>query len=411
MKRIFCLVWGTISITTISVHSQVTDKSLRNDTLQLNTITTAVPFLLISPDSRSGAMGDAGVAISPDANAVYWNASKLAFAEKQYGFSLGYTPWLRQLVPDINMLYLSGYAKLPDKMSALGGSLRYFSLGNITFTDNTGATIGQFKPNEFAVDASYARKLSDRFSGAIALRYINSNLTNGITANGTSTKAGQAVAVDVSTFYHNKDIELFDKKAIFAAGLTISNVGNKISYTDNVQKDFLPMNLRIGQATTLIFDDYNKITFALDFNKLLVPTPPQYARDSSGNRIPDGAGGYVIEKGKDPNPSVAGAIFQSFGDAPLGFKEELREINISPGLEYWYGDLLAFRAGYFYEHYTKGYRQYLTFGLGIRFMTMGIDASYLISTTQRNPLANTIRISLSLNLDSFSSSNQNESSN
>lgn len=405
MKRniLFSLVASAFAFNT-NINAQVSSTSLRNDTLQLNTITTAVPFLLITPDSRSGGMGDAGTAISADAFATHWNAAKLVYAPKKVGFGFGYTPWLRQLVPDINMLYLSGYTQL-DKMSAFGGSLRYFTLGNITFTDQTGNTIGQFKPNEFAINFVYSRKLSDNFSGGVSAKYINSNLTNGITANGTATKAGQAFAVDLSGYYNNDDVKIFDRDGSFAFGVVISNIGNKISYTDNVEKDFLPMNLRIGQATTIKFDDYNKLTFALDLNKLLVPTPPIYARDSSGSRIPDGSGGYVIEKGKNPNTSVPNAIIQSFYDAPVGFKEELREINLSPGLEYWYNDLLAFRTGYFYEHYTKGNRQYLTFGLGVRFMALGIDASYLISTTQRNPLANTLRISLTLNMDSFSSDN------
>lgn len=375
-------------------------------TLQLNTITTAVPFLLITPDSRAGAMGDAGVAMSADANSIHWNPAKLAFVDKEMGFAVSYAPWLRQLVPDINLSYLSGFKRLDD-MSTIAASLRYFSLGDITFTDNVGNTIGQFRPNEFALDVAYGRKLADHFSGGIALRYIYSNLTGGISANGTATTAGNSVAVDVSGFYNNQDMEILGKDGGFAAGINISNIGAKMSYTENAQKDFIPINMRIGQSTTIRFDDYNSLSFLLDFNKLLVPTPPQYLRDSAtGALVYDSNGDKIISKGRNPNVSVASGMFGSFSDAPDGFKEELREFNISAGMEYWYNKLLALRMGYFNEHITKGNRKYLTFGAGLRLSVFGLDIAYLVATTQQNPLANTIRFTLSFNFDDFKKQNK-----
>src|SRR5688572_5435601 len=317
---------------------------------QINTITTAVPFLIISPDARAGGMGDAGVASSPDANSIHWNASKLAFVDKKLGFAVSYTPWLRKLVPDINLAYVSFYNKLKNDQT-IGASLRYFSLGNITFTDNTGNEIGQFNPAEYAIDVAYARKLSENLSGGIAMRYIHSNLTGGILVENNATKAGNSVAADVSATYRDPEIEIGGKDAILAVGLNISNIGAKISYTETGVKDFIPINLRLGTALTLKLNDYNDLTFLVDFNKLLVPTPPIYS-----DSVADGE--QLILYGQDPDVSVASGIFNSFSDAPDGFSEELREVNIAGGLEYWYDKQFAFRAGYFYEHATKGNRKY-----------------------------------------------------
>jgi len=407
MKKLFLLILisGFAFSSSFAQFATNSDK-FTDTTLQLNTITTAVPFLLITPDSRAGALGDAGVAMSPDANSIHWNPAKLAFVDKDMGFAISYAPWLRQLVPDINLSYLSGFKRL-NEMSTIGASLRYFSLGDITFTDNVGNTIGQFRPNEFALDVAYGRKLADNFSGGIALRYIHSNLTGGISANGTATGAGNSVAVDVSGFYNNQDMQILGKEGGFAAGINISNIGAKMSYTENAQKDFIPINLRMGQSTTLRFDDYNSIAFLLDFNKLLVPTPPSYLRDSTtGALIYDDNGQKIIEKGRSPNVSVASGMFGSFSDAPDGFKEELREFNISVGMEYWYNKLLALRMGYFNEHATKGNRKYLTFGAGLRLSVFGLDIAYLVATTQQNPLANTIRFTLSFNFDDFKKQNK-----
>lgn len=406
MKKISVLALLSLFFTQMQAQLFTNRDRFIDTTLQLNTITTAVPFLLISPDSRAGALGDAGVASSADANSIHWNPSKLAFIDKEMGVSLSYSPWLRQLVPDINLAYLSGYKRLDD-LSVMGASLRYFSLGDITFTDNVGNVIGQFRPNEFALDVAYGRKLADNFSGGIALRYIHSNLTGGIAANGQGTTAGNSVSVDVSGFYTNQDMEIFGQKGGFAAGLNISNIGAKMSYTANAQKDFIPINMRLGQATTLYLDDYNSLTFLCDINKLMVPTPPLYLRDSTtGALVYDANGERMIEKGRSPNVSVASGMFGSFSDAPDGFKEELREFTLSFGVEYWYNKLLAMRLGYFDEHITKGNRKYLTFGAGLRMSVFGIDISYLVATTQQNPLANTIRFSLLFNFDDFKSQNK-----
>jgi len=378
---------------------------LNQSALQLNTVTTAVPFLLIAPDSRAGALGDAGVASSPDANSLHWNPAKLAFIEKNAGVSISYSPWLRQLVPDINLSYVSGYKKLKNN-NAIGGSLRYFSLGDITFTNDQGDQIGSFNPAEFAIDVAYSQKFGERFSGGIAARYINSNLTGGIDVSGANTNAGQTFAADISGFYTNNDIELFDKDVIFNLGANISNIGAKISYTDDAIEDFIPINLRIGQAITFTLDDYNSITFLTDINKLLVPTPPIFATDASGNPIFDPiTGEQEVAQGRNPDVPVATGIFQSFVDAPGGFSEELREYNISVGLEYWYNKQFALRGGYFNESATKGNRKFITLGAGLKLSVFSIDFSYLVSVTQQNPLANTLRFSLAFDFDAFKKQN------
>ncbi len=380
---------------------------LKQSELQLNTITTAVPFLLIAPDSRAGAMGDVGVASSPDANSMHWNVAKLAFVEKEMGVSVSYSPWLRQLVPDINLSYVSGYKKLGDD-NAIGASLRYFSLGDIKFTNDIGDPIGDFNPAEFALDIGFAQKFGDRFSGGLAVRYIYSNLTGGIDVSGSSTNAGRSFAVDVGAFYTNDDAELFGQEAIFNLGLNISNVGAKISYTNDAIKDFIPINMRLGQSLTFVLDDYNSFSILADVNKLLVPTPPIYATDDDGNPLPPDpvTGEQVIESGKNPDVPIVTGIFQSFGDAPGGFSEELREFNLSGGMEYWYNKQFAVRAGYFHEHSTKGNRKYITVGAGLKLSVFSVDFSYLISTTQQNPLANTVRFSLMFDFDAFKSQNK-----
>jgi hypothetical protein len=353
---------------------------------QINTITTAVPFLIISPDARAGGMGDAGVASSADVNSIHWNPSKLAFVDNNMGFAISYTPWLRKLVPDINLAYVSFYKKVKGEQT-LGASLRYFSLGNITFTDNVGTEIGQFNPAEFAIDVAYARKLSEDLSGGIALRYINSNLTGGFAVENNPTKTGSSVAADISAYY-TKEVEVAKKDAVFSFGLNISNIGSKISYTETGRKDFIPINLRLGPSLLFKLNEYNDIAFLVDFNKLLVPTPPIYDPTNVIN------GEQQILFGKNPDVSVASGIFNSFSDAPGGTKEELREINIAGGLEYWYDKQFAFRAGYFYEHELKGNRKYFTLGAGLKYNVFGLDFAYLIPTDQRNPLENTLRFTL-----------------
>lgn len=346
-------------------------------------ILTGVPFLSISPDARSGAMGDVGAAISPDANSIHWNPAKLAFMEEDNGVSFSYSPWLQRLVPDINLAYLSGYHRLDDR-NTIGGSLRYFSLGNIQLTDNAGTDYGSYNPNEFAIDGTFARKFGEDFSLGTAVRFIYSNLLNGQFAAGQQTKPGTALAADVSAFY-KKETVLLNSDARFALGLNISNIGTKISYTDNASKIFIPTNLKLGTATTFL-NGPGEFTVAFDINKLLVPTPP-IINESTGE----------IAAGKDPDRSVPAGIFGSFADAPGGFSEELREINYSLGMEYWYDKQFALRTGFFYENPEKGNRQYLTLGAGLRYNVMNLDFAYLLASQQKSPLANTLRFSLVFN--------------
>ena len=380
-------ITGIICVLSLAFNGFAQTPSYDQLTGGLNTITTAVPFLLISPDSKSGAMGDVGVATTPDANSLHWNPAKLAFVDDDMGFSMSYVPWLRALVPDINLSYLAGYKKLNDNES-IGLELRYFSLGDITFTDILGTTIGQYKPSEFALCSSYSRKLSDNFSLAISGRYIYSNLTGGQSAGGIPTVAGQSIAADISGYY-TKPIRIAGKDVDLAIGGNISNIGSKISYTETAVQDFIPINLRLGTAIGTEFDDYNKMSFAFDVNKLLVPTPPIY----------EGTGGdREIVEGMDPEVSVVSGIFQSFSDAPGGAKEEFREINYSIGTEYWYANQFAIRAGYFFEHDTKGGRKFFTFGSGVKYNVFALDFSYLINASRsingNNPLANTMRFTL-----------------
>jgi hypothetical protein len=367
---------------------------------KLNTITTAVPFLQIGPDARSGGMGEAGVSSSPDANSLHWNPAKYSFIEADMGFSLSYSPWLRALVSDINLAYLTGYKKLANDQ-VISGSLLYFSLGDITFTDITGDPIGNYRPNEFALSGAYSRKLTDNISGAVTARYIHSNLTQGISSGGASTKPGNTVAADIA-IYSQRNLEFKNMEGYFAWGINISNIGAKISYTnDNTQRDFIPTNLRIGPSLTLDVDDFNRLTFMFDINKLLVPTPPIYAVDDNGQPVIDDNGEPVIAKGIDNDVSVPVGMFHSFYDAPGGFNEEMREIAFAVGVEYWYDKQFAIRGGYFHEDRLKGNRKFFTLGAGLRYNVFGLDFSYLIPTDQANPLENTLRFTLHFNFDAF----------
>jgi hypothetical protein len=354
---------------------------------QLNAIQTVVPFLTIAPDSRAGGMGDAGVATSPDVYSMHWNPAKFAFIDGESGVGLSYSPWLRNLVPDINIAYLSGYKRI-DTKQVLSASLIYSSLGAVPFTDDFGNLERTFNPNEFAIDAGYSRLFTDHLSGGIAFRFIYSNLTGGSYAGGVATKPGTSFAADISGYYH-KDMSIMDKDGELAFGLAFTNIGAKMSYSDSQTSDFIPMNMRIGTSATVELDAYNKITATIDLNKLLVPTPPLY--DSTRQII----------AGKDPNVAVPVAIFQSFYDAPGGFKEELHEITYSYGLEYWYNNQFAIRGGYFHENETKGNRKYFTAGAGFRLKGFTLDFSYLMPQTQNHPLARTLRFSLSFDLNAL----------
>ncbi len=365
----------------------------------VNAITTAVPFLMISPDSKQGAMGDVGAATDVDINSIHWNGSKLAFAEKQYGVGFTVTPWLRHLVPDINMSYLAGYGKINARQT-VGGSLRYFSLGNIELTNSQGVKTSDYKPNEFAIDLAFSQKLSKTFALGIAARYVNSGISK-VYFNGSSGNAASTVAVDLSMYYLSNKFKLGDKKAVASGGLSISNMGAKIKYSND--ENFIPTNLRLGGGLKTDLDEYNTFGVYLDFNKLLVPTPPIYQYDTINGKpvlaTDPATGKPIIAAGMDPNVSVGQGMIQSFYDAPGGFKEELQEISIATGMEYCYNNIFSVRAGYFYESKNKGARQYFTFGMGFRFKVINVDGSYLVPTSLQNPLQRTWRITLSFLFD------------
>ncbi len=359
----------------------------------LNAIQTTVPFLSIAPDSRAGAMGDLGVATSPDANSQHWNAAKYAFVNGQFGVSLAYTPWLRNIVNDINLGYLSAFYRFDEKQ-VVSASLRYFSLGEVIFRDMEGVLVGNYNPNEFSIDAGYSRLFSDYFSGALVLRFIRSDITGGGSIEGQQYNAGYSFAADLG-FYYQHPLDLAGLNGEFAWGTNFSNLGTKISYTEGSDKQFIPANFRLGARYSLDIDEYNSITAAVDFNKLLVPTPPIVYADSV-----NGSGNPVIQYGKKPPTSIPLSWIQSFYDAPNGFKEEMQEFMISAGLEYWYRKQFAIRAGYFHEAENKGNRKYFATGIGLKLNVFFIDFSYLISTSGRsNPLANTMRFTLGLNFN------------
>jgi len=348
-----------------------------------NPIVTAVPSLSIAPDARAGGMGDIGAATAPDVNSQYWNAAKYVFMESDAGLSVSYTPWLRKLVTDIDLAYLAGYWKF-DQRQALSASLRYFSLGDITLMDQLGIPQGSAHPNEIAVDLAYSRLLSDKLSAALTMRFIHSDLNNGINLSGGSEMyPGNSVAADIAAFYKTP-VTLQRVDGTLAFGINISNIGSKISYDQNETSNFIPTNLRIGSSFDYPLDNYNKISISADLNKLLVPTPkinPTAAEQTAYNNLSPIAG-----------------IFQSFSDAPGGFKEEMQEIMWSVGAEYAYNNQFFVRGGYFNENQYKGNRKYFTAGAGFKLNIFQLDAAYVISTSQSNPLDQTLRFSLSFDL-------------
>ncbi|MEO7983739.1 MAG: type IX secretion system outer membrane channel protein PorV [Bacteroidota bacterium] len=352
----------------------------------INVVTTAVPFLRISPDARSGGMGDMGIATTPDQVAGLWNMGKVAFNEHS-GIVATYTPWLKDLVNDVYLASIAGVYKFDDNQ-ALHASLRYFSLGNITFTDNLGNDFGTFRPREFGIDIGYSRRLNAKNGIGIALKYISSNLAGGTTVGSTTYKTGSAVAADIG-YYHDGTKADGDG---FAWGAVLSNLGSKIAYTDNADaKDFIPANLGVGFNYRNKINTTSTISFGLEINKLLVPTPP--------------AEGDVAGLAAYRKKSVIGSWFSSFGDAPDGFSEELKEFQVSLGGEYWYNNQFAFRAGYFFEDKTKGDRQFFTLGVGLKYNVFGLNFSYLLpsgSGVSRNPLSNTLRFSILFDLSSDS---------
>ncbi|MDB5192047.1 MAG: porV [Segetibacter sp.] len=357
--------------------------SFAQDANKINVVTSAVPFLRISPDARAGGMGDVGIATSPDPNSSFWNLAKAPFATSPVGISATYTPWLRDLgLNDVYLASLAGYYKLDDDQ-ALSSSIRYFSLGNIQFTDFAGNELQSFRPREFSIDFGYSRKLSEKLGVGVALRYINSNLAGGQSLNGVSYKSGNAVSGDLSLFHTGVNSIGHG----WNWGITLSNLGSKIGYTtDAQQKDYIPANLGLGIAHNWVFDETNKITLGLDINKLLVPTPPSLT--DSANLA------------EYRNKSVISSWASSFGDAG-SFGEELKEYQASIGAEYSYNNQFAMRAGYFYEDKLKGNRKYFTLGVGLQYNVLGLNFSYLIPSgngVNRNPLSNTLRFGLVVNL-------------
>lgn len=381
----------------VGVRSYAQNQIL-GQTLNPNVITTAVPFVSISPDARGGSMGDCGVASEADVYSMHYNPAKYTFMDSKMSVGLGYSPWLRNLVPDMNLAYLAFATKLNNE-SAVAGTLRYFSCGEITFSDETGHAYGEYRPNEWALDATYSRMLTDYLSGAVAGRFIYSNLTQGVTEGST---VGWSVAADVAVYY-KRPVEWFkDMDADFSWGVSINNIGSKVSYDFNTtDKDFIPTTLRFGPSLKLELDEYNSLAFMFDVTKLLVPTPPTYRNDS-------------IIYGYSDNVSVPVGIIQSFYDAPgysfndqgerVGkgpFYEELCEYNIGVGAEYWYNNVFAVRAGYFNEAALKGNRKYVTLGAALKYNVFGLDISYLVpvnGTVGTNPLENTLRFNLTYDI-------------
>lgn len=412
MKKIIVSVFlFAIPLVTLA---QPTGSGVTDDDLQLNTITTALPFMSITPDSRAGAMGDAGTALSANSTSIYWNTSILNFAKEKSEISVSYTPWLRQLTNDIHLSYLAGYYKINER-NAVGGALRYFSLGEITFTDNSGNVIRDDKPSEFEITGAYAFRLSEKLSIGINGKFAYSNLTGGLPVQGVATKAGVAGATDLSFSYYNEDAKIGGTKGVYTFATTINNVGNKIAYSELASRDFLPMNIKIGNSFLAQFDKYNHLVFSLDLQKLLVPTPAYYDMVDGEN---------TLISGKSSDVGVIAGMLQSFYDAPgvperddngdyiqnsdgsyavakgTKFKEEMAEINLAFGMEYWYNNVLALRTGFFYENKNKGNRQFFNFGVGFKYNMFGIDISYLAALSRQSPLANTLRFTLRMNLGS-----------
>jgi len=395
--RLITLITSTFLLVSSNITAQISTGELGGAEPKLNAIQTAVPFLTIAPDSRSGGMGDGGVATSADMNSQHWNIGKYAFIDSKGGFAISYTPWLRNLIPDINLAYLTGFFRV-DEQQVITTSLRYFSLGNITFTNIDGSFAGQYNPNEFAVDAGYSRLFTENWSGGIAFRFIRSDLTSGQEVNNQETKPGISFAADLGFYYQNQ-VDVGSSDGEWAAGIAITNMGTPISYSVDADKTPIPTNLRLGARFTYNIDDYNSISANVDFNKLLVPTPPDMEEDTTGE--------LVVVRGKEAPGSAVMGMVQSFYDAPgvlkedgsySVFQEEINEISYSIGLEYWYRSQFAIRTGYFHEHASKGNRKYFTVGVGLQLNVFSLDFAYLIPTNgQNSPLANTLRFTLGFN--------------
>lgn len=408
---------------TVAAYAQPDGGGATSDDLQLNTITTAMPFMAITPDSRAGGMGDAGTALSASSTSIYWNTSMINFAEEQSEISVSYTPWLRQLTNDIHLSYLAGYYNI-NKRHAVGGSLRYFNLGEITFTSAQGEVLREDKPSEFEITGGYAFKLNEKMSVGLNGKFAYSNLTGGSVIPGIDSKPGIVGAADLSYTYFNRNTRIGGVKGDYVFAATINNIGNKVAYSNLATRDFIPMNMKLATSYNAKFDAYNHLTFAVELQKLLVPTPPLY--DVIGSD-------YVLISGTNSDEiGVISGMIRSFYDAPgtpvkdengdyvqnadgsyqiakgSKFKEELTEINIATGMEYWYNNTFAVRTGFFYEAKNKGARQYFNFGIGFKYNKFGIDISYLAALSRVNPLANTLRFTLRMALGGDSNADTKE---
>lgn len=414
MKRIkiftlLCLVL----LATYGAKAQGSVDKVLGQNLDYNVISTAVPFMLIAPDARSSAMGDVGVSTSPDVYSMHWNPAKYAFIQDDFSIGLAYSPWLRELVNDMNIAYL-GVSKRVSPKSTVAATLRYFSLGELIFTDDANINLGTYSPNEWAIDVAYSRKLGKYISGAVAGRFIYSNLTQGIA---DYSKAAISVAADIAVYY-TRPVNWFKTiDADFSWGVSINNIGSKMNYNEaSLEKDFIPTNLRLGPTLKLNIDDYHSLAFSVDINKLLVPTPPVYLTDSVTGAIVFEKGEPVIAAGKDNNVGPVQGMIQSFYDAPGGIKEEIKEFTLGVGAEYWYNNIFTVRTGFFHEAKMKGNRRYLTFGAGLHYNVFNIDVSYLVpvnntATSGSNPLESTLRFSLTFNLDKWGKNTKLESVN
>lgn len=419
------LLIGLVGLSVSEMYAQQNTSISRSQLAgQQNVITTAVPFLTITPDSRRAGMGDGGVASSPDANSVFWNASSLAFVgegkkkdeqSENIGISTSYAPWLRSLVPGISYNYLSMYGRV-NKRSVIGGSFRFFSFGEINFTDDVGNPLGKFNPSEYALDFCYALKMSKNWAVGATLRYINSNLAGTRPLNGITPKVGRSGAGDLSATYNGiAKVKVNDKTSNrkvrkdlkYTVGISLQNLGAKITYSDKTNREFLPAMMRLGTAWTYDIDEFNTITAMVEFQKLMVPTPGiVILKGYDGKDSADVDGNIIYDRTRSDDPVISAAL-SSFSDAPGGFREELKEYNYSVGLEYIYAKQFMLRAGYFHEPTTKGNRKYLTAGFGIRYKVFGLDAAYLVPFQQRHPLQNQLRFTLIFNFNTLKAKESN----
>ncbi len=355
---------------------------------EYNPIITAVPSLQIAPDARGGGMGDIGASTMPDIYSQHWNAAKYPFVTSQGGFAFAYTPWLSKLTSGIHQLYASGYKQFGERgVNSVSASLRYFTLGEVDLPDLSGEFWRSVAPHEMALDAAYARKLTETFSGAVTLRYIRADYSTGE----DETSPGNAFSVDIAG-YNESYLLIGRSEALLGIGFNLSNIGTKISYDGGTTSLFLPANMRVGASLGLPFDPKNTLSFSVDLNKLLVPTPPVMKEEESNEEWNTRIDDYN-------SISSIGGIFTSFGDAPGGFKEEMREVAWSAGIEYMYDNQFSLRTGYHHESEYKGNRRYVAFGAGFRSSGFQIEAAYLVSVSQSNPIDQTLRLSLGFDID------------